>query len=97
MAIHMQPGDAKGAVTGSAHRPWGELLECDRGMSRTVRSAVGVGTSRESTSACVSEFTLLKPVDPASPAISNYAFAGRATSTSRAPTRAPGRCFAPSS
>ena len=78
MAIYMQFGDAKGAVTESGHKEWIELLECDWSMSRTIRSAVGIGSNRESSSAYVSELTAVKFVDPASKVINNYAFVGQA-------------------
>ena len=78
MAIYMQLGSAKGAVTEVAHTGWIELLDCSWSMSRTIRSAVGVGTDRESTTAYVSEMTVTKLVDSASANINQNAFVGQA-------------------
>ena len=78
MAIYMKLGGATGAVTESGHIGWVELLDCNWSMSRTIRSAVGVGTDRESTSAYVSEVTVTKLVDSASYNINQNAFVGQA-------------------
>ena len=78
MAIYMKLGGATGAVTETAHTGWVELLDCNWSMSRTIRSAVGVGTDRESTSAYVSELPAMKLVDSASSNINQNAFVGQA-------------------
>ena len=78
MAIYMKLGGASGAVTESGHKNWVELLDCSWNMSRTIRSAVGVGVNRESTSAYVSELVVKKLVDPASSTLTQYAFVGQA-------------------
>ncbi len=77
MSIYMKYGGAQGAVSESGHTGWIELMDCRWSMSRSIRSAVGVGTNRESTSAYVSELTATKLVDPASANINQYAFVGQ--------------------
>jgi type VI secretion system secreted protein Hcp len=76
MAIYMKLGSAKGDVTEAGHVGQVELIDLRWSMSRTIRSAVGVGTNRESTSAYVSELTVTKYVDSASSNIAQNAFVG---------------------
>ena len=78
MAMYMKLGGAKGDVTESGHVGQVELLELNWSMSRTIRSAVGVGQNRESTSAYVSELTVTKYIDSASGDIAQNAFTGKA-------------------
>ena len=78
MAIYMQLGSAKGDVTEQGHTQWIELVSARWSMSRTVRSAVGIGKNRESTSAYVSELTAEKLIDSASSNIAQNAFVGEA-------------------
>ena len=80
MAIYMKYGSAQGAVTEANHTNWVELLDVSWNMSRNIRSAVGVGQNRESTSAAVGELTFTKFVDPASSTLTTYAFVGEAQS-----------------
>lgn len=80
MAIYMKYGSATGAVTEANHTSWVELLDVSWNMSRNIRSAVGVGSNRESTSAAVGELTFTKFVDPASSTLTTYAFVGEAQS-----------------
>ncbi len=78
MAIYMKLGSATGDVTEAGHTQWIELLNARWSMSRTIRSAVGVGNNRESTSAYVSELTVEKLIDSASSNIAQNAFVGEA-------------------
>jgi type VI secretion system secreted protein Hcp len=78
MAIYMKIDGAQGDVTEQGHKNWIELLDARWSMSRTIRSAVGVGVNRESTSAYVSEVTVTKYVDSASKGVTNLAFVGEA-------------------
>ncbi len=78
MAVYMKLGSATGDVTEAGHKQWIELIEIDWGMSRTVRSAVGIGKNRESTSADVTEVTVEKLIDSASSNIAQNAFVGEA-------------------
>ena len=78
MAVYMKLGSANGDVTEAGHKQWIELLEVSWGMSRTVRSAVGIGNNRESTSAYVTEITVGKLIDSASSNIAQNAFVGEA-------------------
>jgi type VI secretion system secreted protein Hcp len=78
VAIYMKLGSATGDVTESGHTGWIELINARWGMSRTIRSAVGVGQNRESTSAYVSEMTVSKLIDAASSNLAQNAFVGEA-------------------
>lgn len=78
MAIYMKYGAAQGAVTETNHTNWVELLDVSWTMTRSIRSAVGVGQNRESTSASVGELTFTKFIDPASSVLTTYAFVGEA-------------------
>jgi type VI secretion system secreted protein Hcp len=78
MAIYMKLGSAKGDVTEAGHTGQIELLECRWSMSRSIRSAVGVGKNRESASAYVSEMTVKKYIDSASSNLAQTAFVGEA-------------------
>ncbi|QDH16323.1 Hcp family type VI secretion system effector [Swingsia samuiensis] len=78
MAIYLKYGDAQGDVTEANHTHWVELLDAHWSMSRTIRSAVGNGKNRESTSAHVSELTMTKLVDNSSHVLATYAFVGQA-------------------
>ncbi len=78
MAIYLKIQGAEGDVTEAGHKQWIELLDARWNMSRTIRSAVGVGANRESTSAYVSEVTVTKYVDSASKGVANLAFIGAA-------------------
>jgi type VI secretion system secreted protein Hcp len=78
MAIYMQLGSAKGDVTEAGHIGWIELTEVNWSMARRVRSAVGVGSNRESTSAYISELSVTKLIDTASPNLAQNAFVGEA-------------------
>jgi type VI secretion system secreted protein Hcp len=70
----MNLGSAKGDVTAQSNQGWIEVLDCSWSMSRRIRSAVGVGKSRESTTPYVGEISVTKFVDSASSAIQQYAF-----------------------
>lgn len=78
MAIYLKYGDAQGDVTEVNHTNWVELTDAQWSMSRSIRSSVGIGKNRESTSAYVSELTLTKLVDSSSHTLSTYAFVGQA-------------------
>ena len=81
MAIYMKLQGAEGDVTEQGHKNWIELLDARWSMSRTIRSAVGIGKNRESTSAYVSEVTVTKYIDAASKGVANLAFVGKANDT----------------
>ena len=74
----MKLGSAQGDVTEAGHKQWCELIDAKWAMSRTIRSAVGVGSNRESTSAYVSEMTASKLIDSGSSNIAQKAFVGEA-------------------
>jgi type VI secretion system secreted protein Hcp len=72
----MKLGSATGDVTESGHTGWIELIDARWSMSRTIRSSVGIGQNRESTSAYVSEMTITKLIDAASSNLAQNAFVG---------------------
>jgi type VI secretion system secreted protein Hcp len=74
MAIYMSLGSAQGDVTAGPNIGWIELLDCNWGMSRRIRSAVGVGKNRESSTPYVGEISVTKLIDSASSTIQQYAF-----------------------
>jgi type VI secretion system secreted protein Hcp len=74
MAIYMSLGSAQGDVTAESNTGWIELLDCNWGMSRRIRSAVGVGKNRESSTPYVGEISVTKLIDSASSTIQQYAF-----------------------
>jgi type VI secretion system secreted protein Hcp len=76
VAIYMKLGSATGDVTESGHPQWIELVDMRWSMSRTIRSSVGIGQNRESTSAYVSEMTVSKLIDSASSNLAQNAFVG---------------------
>jgi len=80
MAVYMKFGSATGDVTEAGHTGQIELLDIRWSMSRTIRSAVGIGKNRESTSAYVSEVSVTKYVDAASSSLAQSAFVGEAES-----------------
>ncbi len=80
MGIYMKLGSATGDVTEQGHTGWIELIDARWSMSRTIRSSVGVGANRESTSAYVSEMTISKLIDKASGNLAQNAFIGEAQS-----------------
>ncbi len=77
MAVYMKLGSAVGDVTEAGHKNWIEVLSVSWSTSRRVRSAVGVGKNRESTSAYVSEILIEKLIDSASSNIAQSAFVGQ--------------------
>ncbi|GBQ90562.1 hypothetical protein AA23498_0913 [Acetobacter nitrogenifigens DSM 23921 = NBRC 105050] len=76
MAIYMKFPSATGNVTEQAHTDWIEVLDSQWSTSRSIRSAVGVGSNRESSSAYVSELTVTKYIDNASHPLTVAAFKG---------------------
>jgi type VI secretion system secreted protein Hcp len=72
----MKLGSATGDVTEAGHTGWVELIDARWSMSRTIRSSVGIGQNRESTSAYVSELAVTKLIDSASSNIAQNAFVG---------------------
>ncbi len=76
MAIFMKFGAVKGDVTSDGFKEWTELNSFQWGVGRGIASPVGRGTNREGSSASVSEITVSKQMDPASPDLFLDAVAG---------------------
>ena len=67
MAIYLKIGDIEGNVTSAGHEGW---IECDSmqfGVGRAMPMAVGRQTNREASHPSVSEVTISKSMDDASP------------------------------
>jgi len=78
MAIYIKIGDIKGNVSAVGHEDW---IECDSiqfGVSRAIPMAVGTETNREASHPSLSEVTLSKTMDDASPYIFQESVVGEA-------------------
>jgi type VI secretion system secreted protein Hcp len=76
VAIYMKFGDTiKGQVTEDKHKEWIELNSFQFGVGRSVSSGAG-GQTRESTAPSISEITVTKVNDVASPKLYEDSLAG---------------------
>jgi type VI secretion system secreted protein Hcp len=75
MAIYMKFGDIKGRVTTDGFKDWIELISCQLGVGRGVSSGTG-GQQREASNPSISEITITKVFDVASPKLYQDALAG---------------------
>ncbi|MBO1358581.1 type VI secretion system tube protein Hcp [Acetobacter sacchari] len=78
MGIYLNFNSVQGDVTEKEHTGWIEVLDAQWSTSRSIRSAVGASTNRESSSAYVSEFTITKYVDKSSHELTTSAMTGAA-------------------
>jgi type VI secretion system secreted protein Hcp len=76
LTVYLNIEGVKGDVTAKGHEDWIEILSFNSGLSREETSSSG---SRESSAPSVSEFTLVKAVDGASPLLSRIASTGSST------------------
>jgi type VI secretion system secreted protein Hcp len=77
MAIYMKYGSIKGAVTTDGFKDWIELNSFQWGVGRAIRSAARGATSREHSEPSLSEITVTKPSDVATPDLFLDAVAGQ--------------------
>ena len=77
MAIFLKYGDIKGETTQLTHKDWIEISSFQFGVGRGISSGVGGGSKREATAPSVSEITLTKTMDIASPLILKEAIGGK--------------------
>lgn len=76
MAIFLKLGDIKGETTQLTHKEWIEVSSLQWGVGRGVSSGVGGGSKREATAPSVSEMTVTKTFDVASPLLLKSALGG---------------------
>jgi len=75
MAIYMKFGDVKGQVTTEGFKDWIECSSFQLGIGRSVSTGAG-GAQRESSHPNISEITITKVNDKASPKLMEDAVAG---------------------
>lgn len=75
MAIYMKFGSIKGQTTTEGFKDWIELTSFQLGVGRGVTSGAG-GKQREGSNPSISEVTITKPFDVASPKLYQDALAG---------------------
>ena len=81
MAIFLKYGAIKGETTQATHKEWIEVSSFQFGVGRGISSGVGGGSKREATAPSVSEITLTKTFDIASPLLLKESIGGKAVET----------------
>ena len=77
MALYMKYGDIKGAVTTDGFKDWIELNSFQWGASRNIGTAARGATTREHSEPNLSEITVTKSTDVASPKLFLDSVAGK--------------------
>jgi type VI secretion system secreted protein Hcp len=77
MAIYLEVDGMQGSVTTQGFENQSELNSFQWGVSRSIGTAASGATARESSNPTVSEITVTKLADAASPDLANYALAGQ--------------------
>ena len=77
MAIFLKYGDVKGETTQTTHKEWIEVSSLQFGVGRGISSGVGGGSKREASAPSVSEVTMTKTFDIASPLLLKEAVGGK--------------------
>jgi type VI secretion system secreted protein Hcp len=78
MAIFLKYGDLKGEVTATTHKEWIQLHSFQWGVGRGISAGVGGASKREASAPSVSEVTVTKSFDAASPLLLKEALGGKA-------------------
>lgn len=78
MAIFMKYGAVKGETTQVTHKEWIEISSLQWGVGRGISMGVGGGSKREASAPSVSEITVTKSMDIASPLLLKEAIGGKA-------------------
>jgi type VI secretion system secreted protein Hcp len=78
MAIFMKYGGLEGEVTAKGYEKWIEVHSLQWGVGRGVSVGVGGGSKREATAPHVSEITITKSMDVASPLLLKESIGGKA-------------------
>lgn len=81
MAIYMKLDGINGNVTAKGYEKWIELESIDFSVSRHIDTKPGKVTDRESTRPSVSEFSITKLMDSATPALFTEACVGKSKKT----------------
>ena len=77
MAIYLEVDGIQGSVTTQGFENQSELNSFQFGVSRSISTAASGSTARESSNPSISEITVTKLADAASPDLANYALAGQ--------------------
>lgn len=77
MAIYLKYGDIKGKVTAKGHEQWIAVDSLQWGVGRAISSQVGSAKDREASKPNISEITVSKLMDEASPLIFTEACVGK--------------------
>jgi type VI secretion system secreted protein Hcp len=77
MAIFLKYGELKGEVTATTHKEWIELHSVQWGVGRGISHGVGGASKREASAPSVSEITVTKSFDAASPLMLKEALGGK--------------------
>ena len=77
MAIYLEVDGITGSVTTQGFANQSELNSFQWGVSRSIATAASGSASRESSNPTISEITVTKLADAASPDLANYALAGQ--------------------
>jgi type VI secretion system secreted protein Hcp len=77
MALYVEVADIKGSVTTQGFEDMFEVSSFQWSVSRAIGTASGGSTSRESSNPSVSEVSVTKVADKASPELANYALTGK--------------------
>jgi type VI secretion system secreted protein Hcp len=80
MPIYMKYGNVKGTVTEAGHKDWIELNSLQWGVGRGISTPVGSATERETSAPSVSEITVSKLLDGASPMLVQESLTGKGES-----------------
>jgi type VI secretion system secreted protein Hcp len=78
MAIFLKYGSEKGEVTAEGYKEWIELHSFQMGVGRGISAGVGGGSKREATAPSVSEVSVSKTMDSASPVLLKESIGGKA-------------------
>lgn len=81
MAIYMKFGGIRGDATTEGHNNWIELNSFSWGVGRAIGTAARGSTSREHSEPNISEITVTKPTDVATPRLLMDAVAGELNTT----------------
>jgi len=81
MAIYLEVDGIQGSTTTQGFSNMSELNSFQWGVSRSIGTAASGSTARESSNPSISEITITKLADAASPDLTNYALAGQLTTT----------------
>ena len=78
MAIFLKYGPLEGEVTATGYEKWIEVQSFQMGVGRGISAGVGGGSKREASAPSVSEITVTKTMDAASPLLLKESIGGKA-------------------